>query len=81
MIVSVCVCVHWCHVYVRVCVCACVCLSVHVSPYVYTQVSSSVLEHVREWHIQQTFKFDDLILKQIDKHLVWQIRYTSTMLP
>ena len=36
---------------VRMCVCVCI----------YTQVSLTVLEHVRELYIQWTFKFGDLI--------------------
>ena len=62
-------------VYVGVCVRACS----YTHSYAYTQVSSIVLEHVRQWYVHSTaiqvchFDLIDTKHNNIDKHLVWQI--------
>ena len=56
-----------CAVYARACICVCVDTSV----YIYTQVSSSLLEYVKIYHTSGTFnKHSSLAI--FDKHLVGQ---------
>ena len=63
----VCVCVRVCaRACVRVCVYACICI--------YTsEFKCLIVACQRLVHSTDIFKFNDLILTQIDKHLIWQI--------
>ena len=61
MCVCVCVCV-------RVCVCVYACVCMYTSEF-----KCLIIACQRLVHSTDIFKFNDSILTQIDKHLIWQI--------